>query len=80
MLKIKDNVNFDELEKLGFKPEVWWVNTIVYVCDETAIIQKNREITTTKYQDNTDLNVFLDTIYDLIQAGLIEKVGEDNEL
>ncbi len=71
MLKIKDNVDLKELEKFGFYDDYgnwhkdsnryieYWINS--YRCIEIFV--------------NDESEVVLDnTIYDLIQAGLVEKV------
>lgn len=78
MLKIKDNVDLKKLEKYGFN-ECLYVNGIVY---KKAIIRgieiynyiigsKDRIIHFNQMSVHNELD---DTIYDLIQDGLIEKV------
>ena len=79
MLKIKDNVDLKELEKYGFtKPKYgcyeklvkdnWNYKMYIYITKDTRKIQVNT------YDDyDVDLD---DTLYDLIQAGLVEKVDE----
>lgn len=82
MLKIKDNVDLKELEKLEFKKakstggdiyyyQITW-NYGLYVevtvnVDRTISLDVN-------YEDfsSEDIDIF----YDLIQAGLVEKVAE----
>lgn len=87
MLKIKDNVNLKVLEKYGFdttaSPEVQGIDKIDFsnnwVDDHFGMIignglviwESSREIT------NWD-NGNLDILYDLIQAGLVEKVDVPN--
>ena len=80
MLKIKDNVDLKELEKYGF---VYKENEIsgarkryelsndydVYVYINDRILHFNR----------FNCNNQTDTLYDLIKADLVEKVGDDNE-
>ena len=85
MLKIKDNVPIEELEKFGFKKEpMIYVKTIErknegfltfqkYICVE----EKTRELAIQEGMFNVDKE--LETIYDLIQAGLVEKVGGKDE-
>lgn len=78
MLKIKDEVNLKELEKFGFKESDW--------IDKKATNLSNSETTIELYDDiynrwNTRKiyvigSAFLDTVYDLIQAGLVEKVSD----
>ena len=96
MLKIKDNVDLEELEKFGFKPK--YDENTGNICAYEKKILKNeyegllvtlqttqsririfrRYVKTTmiwviqKYNDYFDI----DTLYDLIQAGLVEKVEE----
>jgi len=106
MLKIKDDVDLKELEKIGFKPkydedtgelcEYFWVSKKEYYFSIFGInirLNKNesepkrikiKNIFKKDYKskvwvvDNYKYNCTdLDKIYDLIQAGLVEKVGED---
>lgn len=79
MLKIKDNVDLKELEKYGFEH-----HTMIYIKDikrssdffeEEKVIyveETNREISIHKGLFNVDEE--LDTLYDLIKDGLVEKV------
>lgn len=77
MLKIKDNVKLEELKRFGFrevedffyKPKkgVWEVI-------EVKINKIDRIIDITGLGDL--FNTKEDTLYDLIQAGLVEKVEE----
>ena len=89
MLKIKDNVDLKELEKFGFEidednikidssliiySKYCWKNLFIYV-DENRII----------YAEQCDYikgqvlggNENFDTLYDLIKADLVEKVGDN---
>ena len=80
MLKIKDNVDLKELEKFGFggnrNPE-----SIYYGCWElydnnkevNYFINNARTITINPHRDKTIIEE-TDTLYDLIQANLVEKV------
>lgn len=82
MLKINDNVDLKVLEKYGFKHY-----TMIYVKEikrsnetlkEEKIIyveEENRKISIHKGLFNVDEE--LDTIYDLINADLVEKVSDD---
>ncbi len=89
MLKIKDNVDLKELEKFGF--EINFVAGVYkkelkssYMDNCYIEVQKSRRIIIeTRIKDeyiqnlkstNTDK---LDVIYDLIQAGLVEKVEKE---
>lgn len=88
MLKIKDDVDLKELEKFGFS--IYEKNQATYqnVHDEYVYINKDKkiEIEFERYYDELDIggpccchqlsNLLLTTIYDLIQAGLVEKVKE----
>lgn len=79
MLKIKDNVNLKELEKYGFKYESGyeWQGYKAYklICDDYAlevVDDEDRWLMIENYEHcyATITNV----LYDLIQAGLVEKV------
>lgn len=71
MIKIKDNVNLKDLEKYGFE--------LNHILDKKAYKREQvyvalwygskRKIYLGKYTDNNDLEI----LFDLIQAGLIEK-------
>lgn len=81
MLKIKDNVDLKGLEKFGFvKAPMLYLKKIERTSefiDETKVIyieKLTREISIKEGLLNTDVE--LDTIYDLIQAGIVEKVSE----
>lgn len=87
MLKIKDNVDLKELEKFGF---MYWENgcgttgySKYYVRGQITIIEKDKEFEN-KYIDervikeNQIIND-LDLLYDLIKAGLVEKVEDNND-
>ena len=77
MLKIKDNVDLKELEKYGFKrnsnfPDGW---AMVKKYKKGRYYQEDIYVwNDRKIQVNAiELN---DTIYDLIKAGLVEKVDD----
>ena len=84
MLKIKDNVDLKELEKYGFEEDRWkcYVKTI---CEGRRgqsfelIISLSRRVLegfangADGSGEEADLD---DTLYDLIKADLVEKVGE----
>lgn len=84
MLKIKDNVNLKELEKFGFIEKRKYIRK-----DDIAIEKETRDllIQTSNYcpygdrkplNNKNGLMTYIDsTIYDLIQAGLVEKVKEE---
>lgn len=84
MLKIKDDVDLKELEKFGFKENQgkyvkWekceWISEAIYVYKETKeiLIYLDDEY----YKCCCGENV-LNILFDLIQAGLVEKVEEQN--
>ena len=72
MLKIKDDVDLKELEKFLYKTEYGYVNEVGYF-ERIFIDKANRHINFCDewYGDDFDL---IDIIYDLISAGLVEKV------
>lgn len=78
MLKIKDNVDLKELEKFGFiktQPHAYtdyWHYYFSLDGVSEITIDNGREIII-KIDESTFLN--LDILYDLIQAGLVGKVG-----
>ena len=86
MLKIKDNVELKELEKFGFKyvedksykgdfsycEKLIGGNIILGVSEPSKVIYSNITITLTTYIFSDGLDV----LFDLIQAGLVEKVKE----
>lgn len=84
MLKIKDSVDLNELEKFGFKkakttngftyyyPIAW--NYGLYV-ELTVNIDKTISLDV-NYEDFYTENI--DILFDLIQAGLVEKVEQSN--
>ena len=78
MLKIKDNVDLNELEKYGFN------------CINEQ--KKFYDIKINRYHDNEEINIYdreinisldgwetknLDILYDLIKADLVEKVDDE---
>lgn len=68
MLKIKDNVDLKELEKFGF------VNTDGRYIGEHTIICKNRNVIGRSRYGNWSKMYAVEEMFDLIQAGLVEKV------
>lgn len=77
MLKIKDNVDLKELEKFGFEVEETFE-------DKPTELYDNAYTKIELYDDIYDKwntrqifvigSAYLDKVYDLIQAGLVEKV------
>lgn len=81
MLKIKDNVDLKELEKYGFEKGFRFqsLNPLPIV----AIVDTNRKLliqySTSGWYDNNYWYLYdknQDKIYDLIKAGLVEKVSD----
>lgn len=78
MLKIKDSVDLKELEKFGFEEDG--------ILDGEVTGLTNREVDVELYDSINDKwntriiyvlgSAYLDTIYDLIKADLVEKVEE----
>lgn len=87
MLKIKDDVDLKELEKFGF---IINENRATYqnYYDEYIFIDNKKRIEIEKdyYFDELDIGgtsiccifsvLLLNTIYDLIKAGMVEKINE----
>lgn len=76
MLKIKDNVDLKELEKFGF---VFNQYNYVYLNGKylvTVFIDFDRFIITALHDSTllTDLELYTNILFDLIQAGLVDKV------
>lgn len=76
MLKIKDNVDLKELEKFGFihsndDEQFYNLDNL-----ENCILIQNRAITLRVNQANLYEDFDLSILYDLIQAGLVEKVSD----
>ena len=77
MLKIKDDIDMKELEKYGFEKTDLWRSRIcvfktnIYANISKIIIYKDRKIRLNGIDKET-----IDKLYDLIQAGLVKKVGE----
>ena len=79
MLKIKDNIDLKELENFGFEK----LNYCDCVCYKFARIIGTHEIRNLiireqdlilHYNINSVYNILDDIVFDLIQAGLVEKV------
>lgn len=74
MLKIKDDVDLKELEKFGLRPEFNFIDKTkidYYKCNSFKVC-KNRTILP---YNGTNAKRY-DTLYNLIQANLVEKVEE----
>ena len=74
MLKIKDNVDLKELEKFGFTQSNYMLDGAYFKYRNTSgyemLVFKNRQI----YVNNSLGGE--ETLFDLIQARLVEKVGD----
>ena len=84
MLKIKDGVDLEELEKFGFEyyedSEEWFYYGFtepnsqseirIYVNNDTRIISTGFDVYVSPYKIH-------DKLYDLITAGLVEKVDDN---
>lgn len=98
MLKIKDDVELEELEKFGFKPkydedtgkvieyrkltygkkdEINAERVVMYFKPRTfgRIFKVRAWISLADWSSGVS-NEYMDTLYDLIQAGLVEKLEE----
>lgn len=82
MLKIKDNVDLKELEKYGFEyHRLIFVKEIIRGEDDILekksiyVTENDREISIKNGLFNIDIE--LDTIYNLIKDGLVEKVENE---
>lgn len=77
MLKIKDNVDLKELEKYGFKknsnfPDGW---AMVKTYKKGNYYQEDIYVWNDKIIQVNAIGI-LDTLYDLIKDGLVEKVDD----
>lgn len=80
MLKIKDNVDLKELEKFGFE---YFENGNYKAYQKGELFRQFMcvELDRRKLDIYTadDMGIDEDTLYDLIKAGLVEKVSDENE-
>lgn len=75
MLKIKDNVDLKELKNLMFlEAEQYYYYPVVDCSTELRVWKSDRTlyISVNNYEDYVE---DIDKLFDLIQAGLVEKVG-----
>ena len=80
MLKIKDNIDLKELEKFGFKEGEEYYGFNINKYDIGLIIGKTYreiQIVSGMYADDENGEKVEPMLYDLIMAGLVEKVGSD---
>lgn len=79
MLKIRDEIDLKELEKFKFKyafiinQEYYKKSIIKGIEINNYIVGEDRII---HYNQMSTINTFDNTLYDLIQAGLVEKVDD----
>ena len=74
MLKIKDNVDLKELEKYGFDLEQTKdKDDLIWGFDSNLLFYKDSRIIILPWNKQDKA---LNTLYDLIQTGLVEKVEE----
>ena len=81
MLKIKDNVDLKELEKFKFEKYAFGYHKMILDRDfliEIDIRKTSRNIRLIAFIENTTIAFKneLDYLFDLIQAGLVEKVED----
>lgn len=76
MLKIKDNIDLNELEKFGFKYDKnMHEYEIGYIFNGYISIEENDRLIKSIYDETMEFNIE-DLLYDLIKADLVEKVEE----
>ena len=80
MLKIKDDVDLKELEKFGFEleqsldnGEYYWTNAYLYI--DNKIIKQMDQYNPFSEVDYEFSEYYVNILYDLIQAGLVEKIN-----
>ena len=80
MLKIKDDVDLKELEKFGFKYSKGedWHNFSLDDIDLSLGDHRELIINSVEEMLNESISEFVSYIYDLIEAGLVEKIPEQN--
>ena len=80
MLKIKDNIDLKELEKFGFEFErgttyIKEIDEITYIYVSECDLKFINCVIDPMSNDGSIFDL-IDTLYDLIQAGLVKKVEE----
>ena len=80
MLKIKNNIELKQLEKFGFEYFINGCGTYGYTVETPrgyiTIIEKDNEFSKFLNERIIPSRIPLDLLYDLIEAGLVEKVVE----
>ena len=79
MLKIKENIDLKELEKLGYKKECnWYTKTILKDIDEISIaIDEDSRLIQLAYSTKSKCCGYtydLNCLYELFELGYIERV------
>lgn len=76
MLKIKDNVDLKELEKFGFEKCCdWYRYEIENMCIGISTIDRIIQISYCTADAECGYMSDLEPLFDLIRAGLVERVG-----
>ena len=76
MLKIKDNVDLKKLEKFGFDlKQTKDKDDLIWGFDSDLLFYKDSRVIILPWNNQ---NTALNTLYDLIKADLVEKVGNKN--
>lgn len=77
MLKIKDNIPLKELEKLGFEYEDFYDTYEFSVSASVMQVKKDRRLTLEgDVFDEKEGTQYLNVIYSLIKADMVEKVED----
>ena len=83
MLKIKDDVDLKELEKFGLEQisSFWYAKNIFEDSGDTITISVSTatqeiQLSWSSYGNSIAYTYNLDVLFDLIQAGLVEKMEE----
>lgn len=86
MLKIKNGIKWEELEKIGFENHQLFMYKIIEKNDNSSwglhIEKKNRLISIDYYENSIERRISiihnLDLLYDLFELKFIEKFEEEN--
>jgi hypothetical protein len=74
MLKIKDNVDLKELEKFGFEEDIRFIRPKAYSYKFLVVFENDKSISIESFVDEVNGDDELLKFFDLIKAGLVEKV------
>lgn len=78
-IKIKDKIDLKELEKFGFIETSNMYTKPVFTDDKRIVVDKNSRRYGIDFNDcytAKDIEIWTDTLYNLIQVGFVEKVKE----